>query len=307
MPDLACCFCPCAGVLQFDGAASCRHGFRITANDGSSIGFYADASCGVCRHDRRQTGLRHLLRRLSQRQRRDGAGARCAAHAGRDRISTALSKDGLMAVQSGMLNEQQRSHVIAFLRRRGEQRRQLAGADLSTDPTGRNARPTSKASLSGPPHPRRARRRRRAASAGLGRAKSRRWSVRVRILGTAQSESLGRHARADYAARDRVPADRRDPDRGTRRQLRIVRNGKLDPNPIAGTPKVAVLGTATGFMDIKLHPNFASNGLIYLSYHKPAPASMATTPSSAGAGTARRSSTARTSSSRTMSMRSTPR
>jgi len=53
-------------------------------------------------------------------------------------------------------------------------------------------------------------------------------------------------------------------------KLRIVRDGKLDPTPIAGIPKVAVLGTATGFMDIKLHPNFASNGLIYFSYHKPA-------------------------------------
>ena len=52
--------------------------------------------------------------------------------------------------------------------------------------------------------------------------------------------------------------------------LRIVRNGKLDPTPIAGTPTVAVLGTATGFMDVKLHPDFATNGLIYLAYHKPA-------------------------------------
>jgi glucose/arabinose dehydrogenase len=52
--------------------------------------------------------------------------------------------------------------------------------------------------------------------------------------------------------------------------LRIIRNGKLDPAPIAGTPKVAVLGTATGFMDVILHPDFRSNGLIYLSYHKPA-------------------------------------
>ena len=34
---------------------------------------------------------------------------------GKDRITTALSKDGLMAVQSGMLNEQQRTHVISFL------------------------------------------------------------------------------------------------------------------------------------------------------------------------------------------------
>ena len=31
-----------------------------------------------------------------------------------------------------------------------------------------------------------------------------------------------------------------------------------------------MLGTATGFMDVKLHPDFATNGLIYLAYHKPA-------------------------------------
>jgi aldose sugar dehydrogenase len=52
--------------------------------------------------------------------------------------------------------------------------------------------------------------------------------------------------------------------------LRIIRNGQLDPTPVAGTPKSAMLGTATGFMDVKLHPDFARNGLIYLAYHKPA-------------------------------------
>jgi aldose sugar dehydrogenase len=35
-------------------------------------------------------------------------------------------------------------------------------------------------------------------------------------------------------------------------------------------PQVVALGTATGFMDIALHPDFARNGWIYLSYHKPA-------------------------------------
>jgi aldose sugar dehydrogenase len=53
-------------------------------------------------------------------------------------------------------------------------------------------------------------------------------------------------------------------------RLRIVRGGVLDPMPVKGMPAVAALGTATGFMDIKLHPDFARNGLIYLAYHKPA-------------------------------------
>jgi glucose/arabinose dehydrogenase len=52
--------------------------------------------------------------------------------------------------------------------------------------------------------------------------------------------------------------------------LRIVRGGVLASEPVRGTPAVAVLGTATGFMDIALHPKFSENGFIYLSYHKPA-------------------------------------
>ena len=50
-------------------------------------------------------------------------------------------------------------------------------------------------------------------------------------------------------------------------RLRIIRNGVLDPDPIAGAPPVraAVLG---GLMDIALHPRFAENQLLYLSYSK---------------------------------------
>jgi glucose/arabinose dehydrogenase len=64
------------------------------------------------------------------------------------------------------------------------------------------------------------------------------------------------------------------PDGGmliTERQgrLRIVRNGKLDPTPVAGTPPVVSLGTMAGLMDIALHPRFAENKWIYISYHKP--------------------------------------
>ena len=50
-------------------------------------------------------------------------------------------------------------------------------------------------------------------------------------------------------------------------RLRIVRNGVLDPTPIPGTPKVfaRVLG---GLLDVALHPRFAENRFVYLSYSK---------------------------------------
>lgn len=52
-------------------------------------------------------------------------------------------------------------------------------------------------------------------------------------------------------------------------RLRIVRNGVLDPAPVAGVPAVNAQGLA-GLMDIALHPRFAENSLVYLTYHKPA-------------------------------------
>src|SRR5437773_3008847 len=52
-------------------------------------------------------------------------------------------------------------------------------------------------------------------------------------------------------------------------RLRIVRNGVLEPTPVAGTPQVLSRATMAGLMDIALHPNFAQNTWIYISYHKP--------------------------------------
>jgi glucose/arabinose dehydrogenase len=52
-------------------------------------------------------------------------------------------------------------------------------------------------------------------------------------------------------------------------RLRIIRNGVLDPNPVAGLPPVQAAGLA-GLMDIALHPRFSENKLVYLTYHKPA-------------------------------------
>jgi len=51
-------------------------------------------------------------------------------------------------------------------------------------------------------------------------------------------------------------------------RLRIVRDGKLDPAPIAGTPQVVARALA-GLLDVALHPQFAQNRIVYLSYSKP--------------------------------------
>ena len=51
-------------------------------------------------------------------------------------------------------------------------------------------------------------------------------------------------------------------------RLRIVRDGRLDPTPIAGVPRVRTDGNG-GLMDVALHPRFAENRLVYLTYTKP--------------------------------------
>lgn len=53
-------------------------------------------------------------------------------------------------------------------------------------------------------------------------------------------------------------------------RLRIVRDGMLDPQPIAGLPAIYALGIA-GLTDVALHPDFEQNRLIYLAYSKPDP------------------------------------
>jgi glucose/arabinose dehydrogenase len=50
-------------------------------------------------------------------------------------------------------------------------------------------------------------------------------------------------------------------------RLRVFRNGALDPNPITGVPQVRTDGNG-GLMDVALHPKFAQNRLIYLTYTK---------------------------------------
>ena len=51
-------------------------------------------------------------------------------------------------------------------------------------------------------------------------------------------------------------------------RLRIVRDGTLVPDPVPGVPEVYAQGQG-GLLDIALHPEFASNRLVYLSFSKP--------------------------------------
>lgn len=51
-------------------------------------------------------------------------------------------------------------------------------------------------------------------------------------------------------------------------RLRIVRDGELLSDPVAGLPEVRTGGQG-GLLDVVLHPDFESNRLVYLSYAKP--------------------------------------
>ncbi len=50
-------------------------------------------------------------------------------------------------------------------------------------------------------------------------------------------------------------------------RLRILRDGRLDPEPIPGVPEVRVTALG-GLLDILLHPDYETNGIVYLSYSK---------------------------------------
>ena len=51
-------------------------------------------------------------------------------------------------------------------------------------------------------------------------------------------------------------------------KLRIVRNGVLDPTPVAGLPADIQAAGLAGLMDVQLHPQFPDNKLVYITYHK---------------------------------------
>jgi glucose/arabinose dehydrogenase len=51
-------------------------------------------------------------------------------------------------------------------------------------------------------------------------------------------------------------------------ELRIIRGDKLLPEPVGGVPKV-VAGGQGGLLDLEIHPDYANNGWIYISYVSP--------------------------------------
>lgn len=54
-------------------------------------------------------------------------------------------------------------------------------------------------------------------------------------------------------------------------RVRVIRGGKLLPDPVTGVPEVFNGGPRglQGLMDITLHPRFQKNHWVYLTYHKP--------------------------------------
>jgi glucose/arabinose dehydrogenase len=51
-------------------------------------------------------------------------------------------------------------------------------------------------------------------------------------------------------------------------RLRVIRNGRLLPEPVAGLPAIRTGGQG-GLLDVVPHPQFATNRLVYFSYAKP--------------------------------------
>lgn len=51
-------------------------------------------------------------------------------------------------------------------------------------------------------------------------------------------------------------------------RLRVIRAGKLVEKPVSGVPAVAASGQG-GLLDVALHPQFAQNRFVYLTYAKP--------------------------------------
>jgi glucose/arabinose dehydrogenase len=50
-------------------------------------------------------------------------------------------------------------------------------------------------------------------------------------------------------------------------RLRVIRDGVLDPQPVAGVPEARAQRLG-GMMDLALHPRFSENGFVYITYSK---------------------------------------
>ncbi|HWN36851.1 MAG TPA: PQQ-dependent sugar dehydrogenase, partial [Gammaproteobacteria bacterium] len=53
-------------------------------------------------------------------------------------------------------------------------------------------------------------------------------------------------------------------------RLRVVRNGKVEPQPVTGLPDGMSSGGGGGLMAVAVHPRFAETGWVYVTYTKPA-------------------------------------
>ena len=99
----------------------------------------------------------------------------------------------------------------------------------------------------------------RAISATLGWIwYSRPTGTRYSVIVPLPARTLNRSSSAPYAYGRLLISER--PGR-----LRVFANGRLDRTPLAGAPQVYARGQA-GLLDICLHPAFAQNRLLYLSY-----------------------------------------
>jgi glucose/arabinose dehydrogenase len=58
-------------------------------------------------------------------------------------------------------------------------------------------------------------------------------------------------------------------------RLRVIRDGKLDPQPVAGLPEIAAQGQG-GLLDVALHPRYGETGWVYLSYAARGPGGVGT-------------------------------
>jgi len=190
---------------------------------------------------------------------------------GRDRISRALAAGGLMAAQASQLTEIERVEVADFLSARGDRNPGMTSARAVPEPD----RSDPDFYVPGIPYPAKrigdprdssgGRRPQAWPAPGVGEGpfdyetwEERKIRVSVVARGLSSPRAIEFLPGGDILITERAGA------------LRIVRDGVLLPDPVKGVPPVAVLGTATGFMDIALHPDFANNQLVYLSYHKPA-------------------------------------
>ena len=54
-------------------------------------------------------------------------------------------------------------------------------------------------------------------------------------------------------------------------RLRLIRDGVLVPEPVAGVPEVVAGGLSAGLFDLILHPDFETNRLVYFAYTKAVP------------------------------------